>query len=44
MRLTWRDGLTTLLVAAMIALWLIATARHALTGRHPLLRARAAAH
>jgi len=23
----------------MIALWLIATARHALTGRHPQLRA-----
>ena len=80
MRLTWRDGLATLLVAAaavlyalwaggalipgvstrwmtviafalaseamlatlvaaMIALWLIATARHALTGRHPQLRA-----
>lgn len=32
------------LVAAMIALWLIATARHVLTGRHPQLRAHPAAH
>jgi hypothetical protein len=32
------------LVAAMIALWLIATAPYALTGRHPRLRAPPAAH
>jgi hypothetical protein len=32
------------LVAAMIAPWLIATAAHALTGRHPRLRAHPAAH
>ena len=32
------------LVTAMIALWLIATARHALAGRHPQLRAHTAAH
>jgi hypothetical protein len=32
------------LVAAMAALWLIATARHALTGRHLQLRAHPAAH
>jgi hypothetical protein len=31
------------LVAAVIALWLIAAARHALTGRHPQLRAHPAA-
>jgi hypothetical protein len=28
----------------MIAPWLIATAAHALTGRHPRLRAHPAAH
>jgi hypothetical protein len=28
----------------MVALWLIATGRHALTGRHPQLRAHPAAH
>jgi len=28
----------------MIAPWVIATAAHALTGRHPRLRAHAAAH
>jgi hypothetical protein len=32
------------LVAAMIAPWLSATAAHALTGRHPRLRAHPAAH
>ena len=32
------------LVAAMVALWLIATGRHALTGRHLQLRAHPAAH
>lgn len=32
------------LVAAMIALWLIATSRHALTGHRRQLRARPAAH
>ena len=32
------------LVAAMMALWLIATGRHALTGRHPQLRVHPAAH
>jgi hypothetical protein len=31
------------LVAAMVALWLIATGRHALTGHHPRLRAHPAA-
>jgi hypothetical protein len=40
MRLTWRDGLATLLVAASAVLY----ARHALTSRHPQLRARPAAH
>jgi hypothetical protein len=38
------EALLATLVAAMIALWLIATARHALTGRHPQLRAHPAAH
>ena len=33
------EALLATLVAAMIGLWLIATARHALTGRHPQLRA-----
>ena len=33
------EALLATLVAAMIALWLIATVRHALTGRHPQLRA-----
>jgi hypothetical protein len=32
------------LVAGMVALWLITTARHALTGRHPQLGAHPAAH
>ena len=32
------------LVAAMVALWLIASGRHALTGHHRQLRARPAAH
>jgi hypothetical protein len=32
------------LVAGMVAQWLIATARHALTGRHPQLHAHPAAH
>ena len=76
MRLTWRDGLATLLVAgaavpfalwaagavmpgagilafvlaskvmlaAMVALWLIATGRHVVSGRHRQLRARPAGH
>jgi hypothetical protein len=38
------EAMLATLVAAMIALWLIATARHALTGRHPQLRAHPAAH
>jgi hypothetical protein len=38
------EVLLATLVAAMIALWLIATARHALTGRHLQLRAHPAAH
>ena len=38
------EALLATLVAAMIALWLIATARHALTGRRPQLRAHPAAH
>ena len=38
------EAMLATLVAAMIALWLIATARHALTGRHPHLRAHPAAH
>ena len=33
------EAMLATLVAAMIALWLIATGRHALTGRHPQLRA-----
>jgi hypothetical protein len=33
------EAMLATLVAAMVALWLIATARHALTGRHPQLRA-----
>ena len=33
------EAMLATLVAAMIALWLIATVRHALTGRHPQLRA-----
>jgi hypothetical protein len=32
------------LLAAMVALWLVTTGRHALTGRHPQLRAHPAAH
>ena len=38
------EALLATLVAAMVALWLIATARHALAGRHPQLRAHPAAH
>jgi hypothetical protein len=38
------EAMLATLVAAMIALWLIATARHALTSRHPQLRAHPAAH
>jgi hypothetical protein len=38
------EAMLATLVAAMIALWLIATARHALTGRHLHLRAHPAAH
>jgi len=38
------EAMLAALVAAMIALWLIATARHALTSRHPQLRAHPAAH
>ena len=38
------EAMLAALVAAMIALWLIATARHALTGRHLQLRAHPAAH
>ena len=38
------EAMLATLVAAMIALWLIATARHTLTGRHPQLRAHPAAH
>lgn len=38
------EAMLATLVTAMIALWLIATARHALAGRHRQLRARAAAH
>jgi hypothetical protein len=38
------EAMLATLVAAMIALWLIATARHALTGRHSQLRAHPAAH
>ena len=36
------EALLATLVAAMIALWLIATARHALTGRNLPLRAHPA--
>ena len=38
------EAMLATLVAGMVALWLIATARHALTGRHPQLRAHPAAH
>jgi hypothetical protein len=38
------EAMLATLVAAMAALWLIATARHALTGRHLQLRAHPAAH
>ena len=38
------EAMLAALVVTMIALWLLATARHALTGRHPQLRARPAAH
>ena len=38
------EAMLATLVAAMIALWLISTARHALTSRHPQLRAHPAAH
>jgi hypothetical protein len=38
------EAMLATLVAAMIALWPIATARHALTSRHPQLRAHPAAH
>ena len=38
------EAMLATLVAAMVALWLIATARHALTGRYPQLRAHPAAH
>jgi hypothetical protein len=38
------EAMLATLVAAMVALWLIATARHALTGRQPSLRVHPAAH
>ena len=38
------EAMVATLVAAMVVLWLIATGRHALTGRHPQLRAHPAAH
>ena len=38
------EAMLATLVAAMIALWLIATGRHALTGRHRQLRVHPAAH
>ena len=38
------EAMLATLVTAMIALWLIATGRHALTGRHRQLRAHPAAH
>lgn len=38
------EAMLATLVAGMVALWLIATARHVLTGRHPQLRAHPAAH
>jgi len=38
------EALLATLVAAMVALWLIATGRHALTGRHLEPRAHPAAH
>jgi hypothetical protein len=37
------EAMLAMRVAAMIAQWLIATARHALTGRHPQLYAHPAA-
>jgi hypothetical protein len=37
------EAMLATLVAGMVALWLIATSRHALTGRDPLLRAHPAA-
>ena len=38
------EAMLATLVTAMIALWLMATARHALTGGHPQLRAHPGAH
>jgi hypothetical protein len=38
------EAMLATLVAAMVALWLMATARHALAGRHLQLRAHPAAH
>jgi hypothetical protein len=38
------EAMLAALVTAMIVLWLIATARHALAGRHRQLRAHTAAH
>ena len=38
------EAMLATLVAAMVVLWLIATGRHALTGRHLQLRAHPAAH
>jgi hypothetical protein len=38
------EAMLVTLVAGMVALWLIATARHALTGRYPQLRAHPAVH
>jgi hypothetical protein len=38
------EAMLATLVTAMIALWLIATGRHALTGRHRQLRAHTAGH
>jgi hypothetical protein len=38
------EAMLATLVAAMVALWLIASGRHALTGHHRQLRARPAAH
>ena len=38
------EAMLATLVATMVALWLIATGRHALTGRRLQLRAHPAAH
>jgi hypothetical protein len=38
------QAMSATLVAAMVALWLMTPGRHALTSRHPQLRAHAATH